>query len=266
MRINIPTKLEKYKEHIKKSSYKIAFSNDIRMMRIGNSDKENNFKQLYICYNPYNVDINLDINHFDMSKYVYKIYPKNITIPAKEISTFLLFTSKNNVVSIDNEVVLHSMKQKIKKILSDIEIKSNQNQDIVITIDDKDYNSDSTMLLDEQIKENDIENIDLDGKKINSKNVSDLLNKSDIDIELEKISTTDKVYKFDISIKNKSQIDKYNIEKIYLNAYDKNKKEVFNLNSEFNIKPNTSINLSFEIEKEKFKDFIIKDLKIKVFI
>ncbi len=279
MRINIPQKISQYKQHIKESSSKIAYSQRFSFVKIGSMYKNETYRELYICYNPYDIQIKFDINHFNKDKNIYKLYPAVISVKPKEIFSFMIFSTEKSELEFDKDTLLHNQKNRINKLLNDLN-KQNNLIDLDIIKEDYDPNINATIMIDRSEiekteKETMIDKINVDktqylgeilkSAKKESKVYEDYNPEyEDIKVKLENLSYEKHKYKFDLSFVNINVAKSYQIKGIKIVILDKNLKKIIKINHKIKLKNYTMKKISFDIEEEKLKEFMINDIKIDV--
>lgn len=271
MRINIPIKLERYKEHIKDCSYKISYASTFSLIKIASSKKENTYKELYIGFNPYNSDISLNINSFSREKDIYKIYPTFVKVHSGEISAFMIFSTSESALSLDESTMLYHQKQEINLFIKKISQKNNIMEEKII-VEDHDLDINSTLLLDDinlEVLEN-IADLEQDyTQHLNKSNFMAQANEStkkeeNIKVALKKIISSKKNYKFSILIKNINGNIDYDLDNIKINFYDKESKKTVELNRKIVLKRNSQKEIFFSMQRDVFDSFNLQDLEIKV--
>lgn len=276
MRINIPSKLEKHKELIKKYSERLVHSQKLELICIGGNQKENHYKEIYLCYNPYSTSIKLDINHFNKDKNIYKMYPPSIKIPPKEVFAFLTVSSEKKLLLIDEEYLLFYKKQRINQLINEIS-SLNKKEDLEIFIEEYNPEINSTLLIDEIsnpsnkiIKKLELDKTqhleDFDPDKLEEEFKYIRSNPDNINVKLNNLeyNPLTKKHKIVIEFINKSETENYEILGFIINLYDKENKHGYQIRKKIKLKHLSKKKVSFSLDKHVFDNFIIQDLKIKV--
>lgn len=280
MRINIPKKLERYKDNIKEFSEQIIFSKSISLIRVGGSQKDNHYKEIYLCFNPYSTTIKLDINHFAKDKNIYKMHPQVLNIPSNEVFAFIIFASKGTQLHIDEDYILFHKKQRIAQLINQINSK-NQEENLDILIEEYNPEINSTLLLDDinliKNKSTEVSGVDFDKTQHFDdfdprKEISDFdyvnsnSENENITVKLDKLEygNISKKYKIIIEFINKAEEENYEVNGFTINLYDKENKHAYQIDKEIKLKCRSKKKVSFSLDKNIFEEFIIQDLKIKV--
>ncbi len=278
MRINIPVKLEKYKEHIKKSSFKIVYRKNFSFLKIGSVFKDDSYKELYLCYNPYNTNITFDINSFKNDIQIYKLYPQIINVPNHEVYAFMVFSTSETDLEFNMDSLIYNKKSNIKNMLNKISEK-NHIFDSQLIVEEFTDEVNSTMMLDDNnsILRKGVEKVNID-KTQNIGNAVDVeklkeetilyskieKNKHDIKVKLKNVSYNKKRYHFVITLINNSISENYEIQKIYVNLFDKANKETVEINQKITLRKYSQKDFEFFIREESLQHFNLKDVKVDV--
>lgn len=278
MRINIPIKLQKYKDHIKKSSFQIVYNKNFSFLKIASNFKDNTYKELYLCYNPYNTNIVFDINNFKNDKEIYKLYPQIVNVPNNEVFAFMVFSTAKSELDFNSDTLIYNKKNKIKELLKEINQK-NKVIDPSIIIEEYKEDINSTMMLDnvdaKTILEVDKYNINKTQYLGDYLNIGDLQEQTtgykhyvpesgNVKVKLKDISYSKKKYLFTITLINNSISENYFISKIKVNLFDKVSKETVEIKKEINLKKYSQKDMDFSIEENVLKDFSLNDVKVDV--
>ncbi len=276
MRINIPFKLLKYKDHLKDSSYNIAFNTSFTFYKVGVMEKEDTFRELYLCYNPYNTNIKFDINHFSSDKKIYKLYPPVIDVPSKEMFTFMVFSTSKSELEFDKSTLIYNQKSRITSTFKRLTQKHMRN-DLEIVKEEFNPNISPTIVLDNEQIENlnklvKIKNINVSKMQPIDNNIK--LEKVKkfvayekgsrrIHVKLENISYKKDLYVFDLIFYNKEPED-YLIKGFRVRFFDKNSKKVVLINENIEFFTNSKREISITIKENELKGLLIGDAKIDV--
>ncbi len=276
MRINIPFKLLKYKEHLKNSSYNIAFNTSFTFYKVGVMEKEDTFRELYLCYNPYNTNIKFDINHFSSDKKIYKLYPPIIDVPSKEMFTFMVFSTSKSELEFDKSTLIYNQKSRISSTFKRLTQK-HMNNDLEIIKEDFNPNISPTIVLDDQEIEKykdkiNVKNINIskaqaiDSKKKLQK-IKDFITYEKgsrrIQVKLDNITYNKGMYTFDLIFYNKEEED-YLIKGFKVRFFDKSSKKVAIINEDLKFVTNSKRSISIVIKEKELEGLLIGDAKIDV--
>ncbi len=276
MRINIPFKLLKYKEHLKDSSYNIAFNTSFTFYKVGVMEKEDTFRELYLCYNPYNTNIKFDINHFSSDKKIYKLYPPVIDVPSKEMFTFMVFSTSKSELEFDKSTLIYNQKSRITSTFKRLTQK-HMNNDLEIVKEEFNPNISPTIVLDKDklgkinnlVK---VKNITISKQqpidaKVKLKKVKNLIKYDQgsrrIQVKLENISYKKDLYLFDLTFYNKEEED-YLVKGFRVRIFDKNSKKVALIKQDLEFYTNSKRQVSLEIKENELEGLLIGDAKIDV--
>lgn len=117
MYLQIPVKLERYIEQIKRQTNRFIDEKKLTLLQIGKSKNGDTYKIMMLLYNPYNNPIHITPNLFSSNDAIYKMYPNEFKIGADTVSAFVLFTSKDSKIKINELELLTSIKSDIETIL-----------------------------------------------------------------------------------------------------------------------------------------------------
>ncbi len=276
MRINIPFKLLKYKDHLKDSSYNIAFNTSFTFYKVGVMEKEDTFRELYLCYNPYNTNIKFDINHFSSDKKIYKLYPPVIDVPSKEMFTFMVFSTSKSELEFDKSTLIYNQKSRITSTFKRLTQKHMSN-DLEIVKEEFNPNISPTIVLDrEKIEKNNklvkLKNINISkmqviNPKVKLEKVKDFVDYEKgsrrIQVKLENISYKKDLYIFDLTFYN-NELEDYLIKGFRIRFFDKNSKKVALINENIEFFTNSKREISITIKENELKGLLIGDAKIDV--
>ncbi len=276
MRINIPYKLLKYKDHLKNSSYNIAFNTSFTFYKVGVMEKEDTFRELYLCYNPYNTNIKFDINHFSSDKKIYKLYPPVVDVPSKEMFTFMVFSTSKSELEFDKSTLIYNQKSRIASTFKRLTQK-HMNNDLEIIKEDFNPNISPTIVLDDEkiekysnkvkIKSINISKAQAIDPKIKINKVKDFVayekGSRRIQVKLENIAYKKSIYVFDLTFYNKEQED-YLVKGFRVRFFDKNSKKVVLINEDIEFVSNSKREISITIKEKELEGLLIGDAKIDV--
>ncbi len=276
MRINIPFKLLKYKDHLKESSYNIAFNTSFTFYKVGVMEKEDTFRELYLCYNPYNTNIKFDINHFSSDKKIYKLYPPVIDVPSKEMFTFMVFSTSKSELEFDKSTLIYNQKSRIastfkrltKKHMSNnldiIKEEFNPNISPTIVIDKDKIDKYNNLVKVKNINISKMQSIDPNFKLDKVKRyVTYQKDSRRIQIKLENILYKKDVYIFELLFINKEGED-YLFKGFSMRFFDKNSKRVAIINNDVELINNSKRSISITIKEKELEGLLVGDAKIDV--
>ncbi|MFV0289117.1 MAG: hypothetical protein ACK5HR_06695 [Mycoplasmatales bacterium] len=279
MRINIPQKLIKYKEHIKTSTFKVIYSQRFSFLKIGSTAKNDTFRELYLCYNPYDVDVKFDINYFKSDKNIYKLYPPNVNVKSGEVFAFMVFSTQKSTLEFDIDILMYNKKNKINNLINEIN-KKNNIIDLDLVVEEYDEEINSTIILDnlEQEEKSSINNLDIEATQYLGKSIPNFpkegqviyekykLTYNDIKVKLEEISYKKNKYIFILNVINTNLNKNYKINGMNLKILDKKLKKLINIKMEIKMKKYSMKQVSFAISENELKNFMISDIKIDVVV
>ncbi len=169
MYLQIPVKLERYIDEIKRQTNRFVDEKKLTLLQIGKSKSGDSYKMMMLMYNPYSNPIHITPNLFTSENSIYKMYPNEFKIGADTISAFVLFTSKDRKISINEQELLTSIKSDIENLLEQFK-DYNNDQAIEVhhlfKIDPTDFESDQTVVLSEG-------NLSLDNETVKFTNSDD---------------------------------------------------------------------------------------------
>ncbi len=155
MYLQVPIKLERYINEIKSQTKMLMDKKKVTLLQIGKSEKNTTYKLMMLIYNPYNNPIHITANLFTSENSIYKMYPSEFKIGADTVSAFVLFTTKDVKVNINEEQLLSNIKSEIETILNKSELVKEEMEQIevhqVLKVDPLDFELDKTINLSEDI-------------------------------------------------------------------------------------------------------------------
>lgn len=298
MRINIPKKLSKHKDYIKEKSEVFVHAKNLSMFKVAESQGNGQYKEVYLIYNPFATSIKLDINHFKSEKDVYKMYPSTISVPAREVYAFIVFSSQPISLDLDVEYLLFRKKQEISASLKNL---SNRfiGEELHVIVEEFDVDVNSTMLLDDYIpadqklvnleveKTQDLKRLQNEIRKLRQEKYGDDLNAGEDTVEPEEMSYDRVVaekselestlkgftylknedrYKLVVQFTNRSLTTNYEIKGFTVALLDKDHKQEFLVEDTVRIKKASRKKAVLFLDGEYVETLNMKDLKVKIIL
>ncbi len=149
MYLQVPVKLERYIDEIKRQTNRFVDEKKLTLLQIGKSKSGETYKVMMLMYNPYSNPIHITPNIFASDDSIYKMYPNEFKIGADTISAFVLFTSKDAHISINEQELLSSIKSDIENILQKFEDSTEEQIEVhhIFKVDPTDFETDKTVVL-----------------------------------------------------------------------------------------------------------------------
>ncbi len=150
MYLQVPVKLERYIDEIKRQTNRFVDEKKLTLLQIGKSKSGDTYKVMMLMYNPYSNPIHITPNLFASGDSIYKMYPNEFKIGADTISAFVLFTSKDANISINEQELLTSIKSDIENMLQKFDNRNGEEQievHHIFKVDPTDFETDKTVVL-----------------------------------------------------------------------------------------------------------------------
>ncbi len=245
MYLQVPVKLERYIDDIKRQTNKFVDEKKLTLLQIGKSKSGETYKIMMLMYNPYSNPIHITPNLFASDSSIYKMYPNEFKIGADTISAFVLFTTKDVTISINEQELLSSIKSDIENMLLRLEKNDNDNQievHQVFKIDPSHFEADQTMVL-----EHSNLNIDeIDSVKFTNND------EQYINVEFIQISDNEKNTAIEIQVTNTDSKRNIEISGINLKIADGTRKMHIATNQKMLIKASSSKKMRIYVNKLEF--------------
>ncbi len=195
MYLQIPVKLERYIDEIKSQTKRLTDKKKLTLLQIGKSKTNETYKLMMLIYNPYSNPIHITPNLFASENSIYKMYPSEFKIGADTVSAFVLFTTKDVKVNINEEQLLSNIKSEIETSLNRHKLFDTNFEQIevhqVLKVDPLDFQLDKTINLNE--------NINMDAETIKFT----ITEEKNIDISFSGIIETNSSSALELNITNK---------------------------------------------------------------
>ncbi len=259
MQIEIPNSLLKYKADIEMHAQVLRKKDTISLKLVGQTKRDNVYKELYIIYNPHMNDLNVNLNSFKHSKDVYKMHPSEFVVGNSDIQAFLVFSPNNRPLHIDDSIVTYEYKTAIesninslikkydlqaeyKKPRAKIELVKQPeiSNTIALTQNLPPLNNEFTKL-----KKENQDNVKLHIKSVKRKGDKELVN---------------------CVIKNISNEHNLLIEHIKIRFVDSEHELKLNMHKTLRLKAKTYKEIVLSVDSEKFKGINVKKAKVRVLI
>ncbi len=259
MHIEIPNSLLKYKSDIEMHAEVLAKKEQIGLKLVGQTKRDNVYKELYIMYNPHMNDLSINLNSFKHSKDVYKMHPSEFVLASGDVQAFLVFSPNNRPLQIDDAIVTYEYKTAIesniahlikkydlqaeyKKPRAKIELVKQPeiSNTIALTQNLPPLNSEYSKL-----KKDNQNNVKLHIKSVKRKGDKELIN---------------------CVIKNISNEDNLLIEHVKIRFVDNEQELKLNMHQTVRLKAKTYKEIVLKIDSNKFKGININKAKVRVLI
>ncbi len=258
MYLQVPVKLERYINEIKRSATRFNGMSQIALLSIGKSKNGETYKQMFMIYNPYQEKIKITPNFFTSSNKVYKMYPSEFELGADTISAFVLFMSEDVNITINENELLSNIRGEITEQLNLSKFHNIDSEQVEIhrvhKIEPINVEFDKTMDLKELMTTN--------VSTVNFKN-SD---REMMDITLNDIVNTEISSAIEIIINNKSENYNYRIKGINLKIDDGDYKIHVSVEENIVIKALTQKKMRIDVNKLEFSLIDQEKMQIKVTI
>ncbi len=255
MYLEIPLKLEHFVEAIKKQSKYIDPDSDkITLLQVGKASGEEHIKLMYLIFNPHITPINVSLNLFNDVKYLYKMYPSEFVVLPNTIAAFVVYSSKDMQLSINEDFLQLYFKRNIDNRLmrmKNISFTGKYKNSLIYNINDAQVSVDKTIMIDKKTLDEVIEY-----KAYNPQH--DLLQ-----INLETINKTTSQYQFVYKMINDTDQNIF-IKRIKMKIYDKDKKYYININQKINFKQHSSKKITISVSKDDISNIDFQQMQIKI--
>ncbi len=259
MQIEIPNSLVKYKSDIEMHADVIGDKEQISLKLVGQTKRDNVFKELYIIYNPNMNDVNVNINSFKQSKDVYKMHPSEFVLASGNVQAFLVFSPNNRPLHIDDSIVTYEFKTAIEANINCL-VKRYKLQ--------SEYKKPKAKI--EYVKQPEISNtisltqnlphLSSEFKKLKRDN------QDNVKLHIKSVKHKgDKEY-VNCVIKNLSSEDNLIIEHIKIRFVDEEYELKLNMHHTLRLKAKTYKEVILTVDSEKFKNIDVKKATVRVLI
>lgn len=256
MFLEIPSKLEQYIDDIKKQMKYINPENKIVLLRVGSSIQNENRKIMYLIYNPFAIDINIDCNFFTNDSEIFKLYPSEFKLRPNTAHAFIAFTSKKegNVEVDEQQYIMHLRNNIFKKLskLNNIETYSGYKSTHIFNIESHEYNSDETIYLNEHQNEmmEKLTTSKFDTKKLN--------------IKIDNLEKIDDNYNVVLSITNNDETKNFKSNGYNLKFIDHENIALISIKSELILKSMSKKKFKISFPSKELINFDQNNMKIKL--
>lgn len=263
MKINIPTALMKYKKEITEFANTLGNSRNIETKLVGQTSKQNVYKELYIMNNPHMNPVNINLNCFEGEKSVYKMRPPEFTVEPGGVQAFVVFSSENIPLKVNSDVVAYEYKIKIednlKRLVQRYAIENEFQSASPKIITDVDLGMSNTVDLTKALSSlNEEKQQELKTVKYNDK-MSQY-----IDIEFKKMNIGKNNIKIESRIKNTSDEFNISIKEIHVKFVNINEQKTLKVSNLIVVKSGTYKEITMTAPIKKFANIDFKTCKIKV--
>ncbi len=258
MFLQVPIKLERYINEIKRNSIRFNGVNQIALLPIGKTKTGETFKQMFMIYNPYQEAIRITPNFFLSSNKIYKMYPSEFELGADTVSAFVLFITEDVKVHINDAELLSNLKGEISTLLENSKHYGSETEQVEIhrvhKFDPVDFAEDKTISLEQfAVKEIKTENFKVSDQKF-------------IDTKLSKIITEETRDAIEIIIENKKVDTNFAIKGISLKLFDDEHKIHVTANEAITLKAASKKAIRIYVNKLEFSLLNQEKMQMKVTI
>lgn len=259
MHIEIPNSLLKYKTDIEMHAEALENQDSIGLKLVGQTKRDNVYKELYIMYNPHMNDINININSFKHSKDVYKMHPSEFILLSGDVQAFLVFSPNNNPLQIDDNIVTYEYKTAIESNILNL-IKKYDLQG--------EYKKPRARI--ELIKQPEISNTialtqnlpPLNNEYTNLKRD----NQGNVKLHIKSVKRKGTHEHISCIIKNISNVDNLIIEHVKIRFADNDNELRLNMHNTIKLKAKTYKEIVLKVDSSKFEGININKAKVRVLI
>lgn len=259
MHIEIPNSLLKYKGDIEMHSEVLVKQDKIGLKLVGQTKRDNVYKELYIMHNPHMNDLNININSFKHAKDVYKMHPSEFVLASGDVQAFLVFSPNNRPLQIDDSIVTYEYKTAIESNIAHL-IKKYGLQ--------AEYKKPRAKI--ELIKQPEISNtIALTQNLPPLNNEYQKLrkdNQNNVKLHIKSVKRKGDKELINCVIKNISNNDNLLIEHIKIRFVDTENELKLNMHQTVRLKAKTYKEIVLKVDSSKFKGININKAKVRVLI
>lgn len=259
MQIEIPNSLLKYKNDIEMHADVLLKQDNIGLKLVGQTKRDNVYKELYIMHNPHMNDLNINLNSFKHSKDVYKMHPSEFVLSSGEIQAFLVFSPNNRPLVMDDSIVTYEFKTAIESSISNLVRKYDLQTE---------YKKPRAKI--ELIKQPEISNtiaLTQNLPPLNSEFVSlNKENQNNVKLHIKSVKHKGDKEHINCVIKNISNSDNIVIEHIKIRFVDNENELKLNMHHTVRLKAKTYKEIVLKVESSKFKGINVNKAKIRVLI
>lgn len=259
MYIEIPNSLLKYKSDIEMHAEVLAKKEQIGLKLVGQTKRDNVYKELYIMYNPHMNDLSINLNSFKHSKDVYKMHPSEFVLASGDVQAFLVFSPNNRPLQIDDAIVTYEYKTAIESNIAHL-IKKYDLQ--------AEYKKPRAKI--ELVKQPEISNtIALTQNLPPLNNEYSKLkkdNQNNVKLHIKSVKRKGDKELINCVIKNISNEDNLLIEHVKIRFVDNEQELKLNMHQTVRLKAKTYKEIVLKIDSSKFKGININKAKVRVLI
>ncbi len=258
MYLQVPVKLERYIDEIKSQTKRLTDRKKVTLLQIGKSKTNETYKIMMLVYNPYSNPIHITPNLFTSEHSIYKMYPSEFKIGADTVSAFVLFTTKDVKISINEEQLLNNIKSEIETVLRQSNYYENTMEQIevhqVLKINPLELQLDQTINLGESIDKQ-FDTITFTSKE-----------EQYVSIAFNDIIETEKASAIELNIINKDEIRNILINGLNLKLSDRVHKMHIAIEQPIMLKAASSKNVRIYVNKIELSLINRENLEIKATI
>lgn len=259
MHIEIPNSLLKYKNDIKMHADALNKEDKINLKIVGQTKRDNVFKELYIMHNPHMNDLNINLNSFNNNKDVYKMHPSEFVLASGDIQAFLVFSPNNLPLQIDDSIVTYEYKTAIENSIIhlikkyDLQAEYKKPRAKIELVKDPEISN--TIALTQNLPPitNEFVNLRKD-------------NQNDVKLHIKSVKRKSGQELINCVIKNISDKDNITIEHIKIRFIDTERELKLNMHQTIYLKAKTYKELVLKIDSNKFAGINLNKAKVRVLI
>lgn len=259
MQIEIPNSLLKYKNDIEMHADVLLKQDNIGLKLVGQTKRDNVYKELYIMHNPHMNDLNINLNSFKHSKDVYKMHPSEFVLSSGEIQAFLVFSPNNRPLVMDDSIVTYEFKTAIESSISNLVRKYDLQAE---------YKKPRAKI--ELIKQPEISNtiaLTQNLPPLNSEFVAlNKENQNNVKLHIKSVKHKGDKEHINCVIKNISNSDNIVIEHVKIRFVDNENELKLNMHHTVRLKAKTYKEIVLKVESSKFKGINVNKAKVRVLI
>ncbi len=260
MFLQIPVKLERYINEIKKNAVRFKGASQISLLPIGKTKNGETYKLMFMIYNPYQEAIRITPNFFLSANKIYKMYPSEFELGADTVSAFVLFLTEDVKVHINELELISNIKGEINSLLENSKYMESETKQVeihqVLKIDPLEVDVDHTISLDAiNLNNFEVETVDFktsDNEFINT--------------ELIKIIKEEKSNALELSVANNCSEYNFKIKGVSLKLDDGEHKLHVTADEALVLKAQSKKNIRIYVNKIEFGLLNQEKMKIKVTI
>lgn len=259
MYLEVPVKLESYVSAIKQQTQYLNTDCDcITLLQVGKANKDEHTKLMYLIYNPYPINLHVDLNLFNDINNLYKMYPGEFSVSPNTCYAFVVYVNSDSILSINERSLINHLKRNVDhKLINllDYDFSGKYKNSLIYSIEDPQHEIDQTVVLPST-------------NRVMQPEVQEFINFSsqyldEMQMELDNLSMQDDCYKFCFKFTNHNEHN-FIVSRIRLKLFNDQKKFYVNIKEQVKFKAYSSKVVSVFIPTNELHDVDVTTLEIKI--